>query len=229
MFGEETYLDGVTIGKEQFYEKLIASPVLPTTSQPSPAEFLEVYERILHDDPQAIIISIHLASVLSGTYQSGVIAKSMLDEQADMTVIDSKTASYGYGIQVVTAARMAREGASKEAILAEVARLQKELSLYFLVDSLEYLQKGGRIGKAAALFGSILNIKPILSLDQEGTVQSVDKVRGTKKAMQRIMEMLDKDFGNARVGAYDWLDARRADGAGACGAAARDKLKCGNH
>ncbi|ANY69790.1 EDD domain protein [Paenibacillus sp. BIHB 4019] len=201
LFGEETYLDGVTIGKEQFYEKLIASPVLPTTSQPSPAEFLEVYERILHDDPQAIIISIHLASVLSGTYQSGVIAKSMLDEQADVTVIDSKSASYGYGIQVVTAARMAHEGASKEAILAEVTRLQQELSLYFLVGSLEFLQKGGRIGKAAALFGSILNIKPILSLDQEGTVQSVDKVRGTKKAMQRIMEMLDKDFGTDRVGA----------------------------
>ncbi|WP_338555830.1 DegV family protein [Paenibacillus sp. KS-LC4] len=205
LFGEETYLDGVTIGKEQFYEKLIASPVLPTTSQPSPAEFLEVYERILQEDPEAIIISIHLASVLSGTYQSGVIAKSMLDEQADVTVIDSKSASYGFGVQVVTAARMAREGASKEAILAEVARLQKELSLYFLVGSLEFLQKGGRIGKAAALFGSILNIKPILSLDSEGTVQSVDKVRGMKKAMLRMMELLDKDFGNERVGiAIGW-------------------------
>ena len=97
---------------------------------------------------------------------------------------------------VVKAAEMAAAGESKESILAEIERLNKDKKLYFLVDTLEYLQKGGRIGKAAALFGSILNVKPILSLDDEGTVTAVDKVRGTKKAMQRIMELFKNDFGS---------------------------------
>ncbi len=99
------------------------------------------------------------------------------------------------GMLVVKAAEMAAAGESKESILAEIERLNKDKKLFFLVDTLEYLQKGGRIGKAAALFGSILNVKPILSLDDEGTVTAVDKVRGTKKAMHRIMELFKNDFG----------------------------------
>ncbi|WP_461671294.1 DegV family protein, partial [Mycobacterium tuberculosis] len=165
LFGEETYVDAVTITSEQFYEKLKSVTALPTTSQPSPLEFSEAYERLLQEDPDGAIISIHISARLSGTYQSATIAQSMLEREADITVIDSRSASYGIGALVIRAAEMASAGHSKEEILAVVERLRNDSTIYFLVDSLEYLHKGGRIGRASALIGSILNIKPILSLD----------------------------------------------------------------
>ncbi|GGG12826.1 DegV family protein [Paenibacillus abyssi] len=198
-FGVDVFMDGVTIESDEFYTKLAASEKLPTTSQPSPADFMEVYQRILQEEPGVQIISIHLSSALSGTYQSAVLANSLIEEEADITVIDSKSASYGFGKIVVAAAQMVQAGSTKEEILAEVQRLRNGLGLYFLVDTLEFLQKGGRIGKAAALFGTILNIKPILTVDDEGTVAPVDKVRGKKKAMQRIVDLLKEDFGNDPV------------------------------
>ncbi|QAY65536.1 DegV family protein [Paenibacillus protaetiae] len=189
-----TYLDNVTLDPDSFYEKLAAASALPKTSQPSPTEFVEAFQRILQQEPDASIISFHLSSEFSGTYQSALIAYSMLEEQADITIIDSKSASYGFGARVVKAAEMALEGESKEAILEEVSRLEKETEVFFLVDTLEYLQKGGRIGRASAIIGTLLNIKPILSIDKDGFVTSVDKVRGTKKAMNRIIELLHQKF-----------------------------------
>lgn len=199
LFGEETFSDAVTITSEQFYEKLISSSVLPRTSQPSPMEFVEVYERLLDEDPDSPIISIHLSAALSGTYQSAFIAESMIERDADITVIDSKSASYGIGTRVMKAAEMAQAGATKEEIIAETERIKTDMGIYFLVDTLEYLQKGGRIGKASAVVGSLLNIKPILSLDPDGVVQAVDKVRGSKKAMLRICELLKNSHGNDPV------------------------------
>ncbi|HUC93419.1 MAG TPA: DegV family protein [Paenibacillus sp.] len=198
-FGEEQFLDGVTIDPDDFYDKLASSPALPTTSQPSPIEFQEAYERILKETPDAQIISYHLSAKFSGTYQSATIGRTMLESDADITVIDSKSASCGFGLIAIRAAELAKEGRSKAEILAEIDRLSRDLKLYFLVDTLEYLQRGGRIGKAAALFGSILNIKPILTIDREGTVAPVDKVRGSKKAMQRIVELLEPNFGSDPV------------------------------
>ncbi len=197
-FGAETYFDAVTIHPEQFYEKLIAAAELPTTSQPSPVEFLEVYKGLLEQQDTAIL-SIHLSSAFSGTYQSAVLAKSLLEEQADITVYDSRTASYGLGMMVVLAAEAAKEGKSKQEILDMIERLGKETRLYFIVDTLEYLYKGGRIGKASAMLGSLLNIKPILTIDASGEVAPVDKVRGQKKAMQRIIELLERDFSGIPV------------------------------
>lgn len=199
IFGETAYLDGVEINSGQFFEKLIGSPVLPTTSQPSPLEFMETYEKLLEEDAEAPIISIHLSAAFSGTYQSAVLGQSMLERDADIAIIDSKSASYGFGMLVIKAAEMAAEGKSKAEILAEIERLRQDKRIYFLVDTLEYLQKGGRIGKAAALFGSILNVKPILTVDDEGMVSAVDKVRGQKKAMQRIVELFKRDFGRDPV------------------------------
>ncbi|MBJ6363317.1 DegV family protein [Paenibacillus sp. GCM10012307] len=198
-FGQDVYLDSVTIESDEFFEKLAASHQLPTTSQPSPADFMEIYERLLEENPGAHIISLHLSSALSGTYQSAILARSLMDREDEITILDSKSASNGFGLPVIAAARMASEGAAKEEILAEITRLLDDIRFYFLVDTLEYLQKGGRIGKAAALFGSILNIKPILTVDREGTVAPVDKVRGQRKAMVRIMELLKQDFDGVPV------------------------------
>jgi DegV family protein with EDD domain len=198
-FGNEVFLDAVTIQSAEFYKKLMQSEALPTTSQPSPADFLEVYKKVLGEDPETEIISVHLSAALSGTYQSAVMAQSMLDNPERVTVVDSKSASYGFGMYAVEAAKAAREGKSKEECLELIQKLQRETKLYFLVGTLEYLQKGGRIGKASALVGSLLNIKPILTIDADGEVASVEKVRGQKKAMKRIVELLAEDFAGTEV------------------------------
>lgn len=201
LFRDETYLDAIDLTADNFYDKLKASDVLPTTSQPSPAEFSEVYESLLNEDPNCTIISIHISSVLSGTYQSAMIAKSMLDEDKEsrVFVIDGKSASYGTGNQVLLAAELAEKGATAEQIIEAVQERQENYGVYFLVDTLEYLQKGGRIGKAASLVGSLLSIKPILSLEPDGRVYSLDKARGAKKAMARIVELAKEKFGDTPV------------------------------
>lgn len=198
LFGQEVLRDAVDIGPEQFYARLTESNDIPTTSQPSPVEFQELYQK-LAEEGDGPIISIHLSSKLSGTYQSAVLAKSMVEGDADIEVVDSRSASYGIGLLVVAAAEAARQGKSKEEILELIAKLRQTQRLYFLVDTLDYLQKGGRIGKAAALFGTLLNIKPILSITAEGEVYSADKIRGQKKAMNRIVELLLQDLGGQPI------------------------------
>lgn len=199
-FGEESFIDGVTITPEAFYQKLVESSIMPITSQPSPMEFLDMYKKLAEDDPETEIISIHLSSVMSGTYQSAVLAKSMLEDEegnkATVHVVDSRSASYGIGAQVIAAAEAAAAGKSAEEILSLIEQVRRDTLIFFMVDTLEYLQKGGRIGKASALIGSLLNIKPILTIDDEGYVSSIDKVRGQKKALARIVELMNKDLAN---------------------------------
>ncbi|TYA13131.1 DegV family protein [Paenibacillus faecis] len=216
-FGDESYLEGIDITASEFYDKLTKSRELPTTSQTSPSQYVEVYRELMQKHPGSPIISIHISSGMSGTYQSARLAKEMLEEEAgetaDITVIDSLCATYGFGLQVVLAARMAKQGATAEEIRAEVERVGKGRRLYFLVDVLEYLQKGGRIGKAAAILGTLLNIKPILSVDQEGIIYAVDKVRGHKKAVSRVIELFKKDFGDHKDVHIAVCDAVTPEGA----------------
>jgi DegV family protein with EDD domain len=200
-FGEETYVEGVDITAETFYPKLVSSDRLPTTSQPSPADFLEAYKK-LATEPGDEIISLHISSALSGTYQSAVLAKQLLEEQIPVHIVDTRYASFGHGVMVVTAARMAREGKSAEEILEAVAKKREGSQIYFIVDTLQYLYKGGRIGKASALFGSLLNIKPILTVDEAGEVAPVDKVRGQKNALSRMIELLEKDMAGRNMELY---------------------------
>lgn len=198
MFGEDTFEDGVDISAEVFYKRLVQSEQLPTTSQASPADYMQVYQEIMNEYPGSPIISIHISSGLSGTYQSATIAKSMLEGDPDITIVDSKSASYGFGLLVVHAARLAAEGKTAEEIVRSVEEVRRQRKLYFLVDTLEYLQKGGRIGKAAAMIGNLLNIKPILSIDEEGIIYAVEKVRGRKKALSRILERFREDLGGVQ-------------------------------
>lgn len=200
IFGQDVYLDGVTIRASQFYELLQHSERFPTTSQPSPAEIYEVYERIFQETPDAQIISIHLSASLSGTYQSAVIARSMAEGKANQIhVYNSKSASYGFGMLVVRAAEMAKNGNTLEEIQAEIRKMNREKRLAFLVDTLEYLHKGGRIGTASSLIGSVLNIKPIFNVDDQGNVAVVEKVRGRKKAIKTIIDKMETDFGSNPV------------------------------
>lgn len=217
VFGEETFVEGIDITVPQFYAKLAESKLLPSTSQTSPSQYVEVYRKLLSENNNAPIISIHLSSGMSGTYQAARLAHSMLEEElgheVDITVIDSLCATYGFGLQVVHAARLAKQGMPVAQIEEEVLKLGKQRRLYFLVDTLEYLQKGGRIGKAAAMIGTLLNIKPILSVDQEGIIYAVDKARGSKRAASRAIELFIKDFGDHRDINIAVCDAVNPEGA----------------
>lgn len=190
----QSYLDGVTLDSTRFYQLLSESTDLPVTSQPSPMDFADAFKKAIREGATEII-SLQLSSALSGTYQSAMLAKSMLEDQypnVTISVIDSKTATYCLGMMVVTVARAAAAGKS----LAELEQIAQEVRdtqlLVAIVDTLEYLQKGGRIGKASAFLGSILNIKPIISVNVEGEVFGTDKSRGTNKAITRIFELMEE-------------------------------------
>lgn len=192
--GEKSYRDGVDLDAPTFYNKLLVSEELPTTSQPSPQDFAQVYQKCIADGAEAIL-SIHLSSALSGTYQSSTMAKELLvDEQIEILTMDSRNATFCTGQMVIQAARAAKAGQSLEACHQIALEIRQSQAIYAYVDTLEYLQKGGRIGKASSLVGSLLSIKPIISLDEEGTVIPIDRVRGRKKAAQRLFQLLQEHY-----------------------------------
>lgn len=187
---DQVYRDGIDISPSEFYIKLREAENLPTTSQPSPGEFKEIYENLGEDG--STIISIHLSSKFSGTYQSAILAKQMLDN-LDITVIDSETTALALGLIVLNTAKATKEGKTKDEVIELARRLMGNSKIYFAVDTLEYLQKGGRIGAAQALMGSLLNIKPILTI-ADGLVTPVEKVRGQKKAFDRLVQLAAEQF-----------------------------------
>lgn len=198
--GGQTYMDGVTITPSVFFDKLVQSEQFPSTSQPSPIDFEQKYHEIIGKyGKDAQIISVHLSSALSGTFQSANLARNMVGSDFDITVIDSKKAAFLLGTIVVQAAKAAKKGQGKEECIQVVEKMKESQKDYFVVDTLTYLQKGGRIGKAQALIGTLLNVKPILTLNDAGEVIPFDKVRGKKKAVARILEELKQYAHNERV------------------------------
>lgn len=187
-FGEQqVFQEGVTLNNDQFYALLAEAPELPTTSQPSPGQFLDVFSELTeagHD-----VLCIVLSSKLSGTYQSALDAKHMLPD-ANIVVFDSYSVASPLGLMAITAAEMGAEGCTMDEIVARVEQMRRDMRVYFVVDTLEYLQKGGRIGAAAAFCGTLLKVKPILSLD-DGVVKPLDKVRSKRKAIQRLLSELE--------------------------------------
>lgn len=186
-FGEEAYLDGYELAGKEFYDKLRTSPHHPHTSQPSPEAFRSVFDRLSADGSH--VIAILLSAVLSGTYQSAMLAKDMLPDRA-ITVINSKLASCGYGALAILAAEMAEKGETPERITAVVEKMASECVTVFSVDTLDYLAKNGRIGKAQHFLGGLLNMKPLLSLDKEGYVTAIERVRGKGKVLPRVLEII---------------------------------------
>ncbi len=180
-FGTQQYLDGVEISSEEFYPMLAASSSLPTTSQPSPAEFKAVYERLLeaHDS----IISIHISSGLSGTISSALTAKELVG--GDIHVVDSESISLGIGLIVLEAVDMAQQGLTAAEIVAQLECVRSQTEVMFTLDTLEYLHKGGRIGKVSAIMGALLNIKPVVRV-VDGIYIPVGKVRRQEQALQEM-------------------------------------------
>ncbi|QKS71158.1 DegV family protein [Paenalkalicoccus suaedae] len=184
----KSYLDGVDITAKEYVKMLVESEDVPKSSQPSTGAFLEVYDELGKDGSE--IISIHMTSGMSGTYQSAKTAADMSDH--NVTVVDSKYISFALSFQVKEAARLAAEGNSMDDILARLEEVRKNTSLYIMVDTLEYLVKGGRIGRGKALVGSLLKIKPIASL-QDGVYTPVSKVRTHAQMIKFMTQKIEEE------------------------------------
>ena len=180
LFGGESYRDYVDLSPHAFYERLRAAPELPTTSQPTPGDFLETYKQL---DAYERIYSLHISSTLSGTYQSAVTAGSELGDR--VRAVDTESASAAIAILGLAIQHRLERGTTDEEIDALVARYREEAGLIFTVDTLEFLRKGGRIGRASAWAGQLLNVKPILTIKRE--VVPLKRVRGNQKAMQEFV------------------------------------------
>ena len=183
-FGKEELIDGVTINKEQFYRRLVESEQLPFTSQASPVAFQKVYEEVTQAGDSAVVIT--LASKLSGTYQSACIAAEDFD---NIYVVDSQTAAIGTGVLTEYALARAEAGADARELAAELERKREDVCLVALLDTLEYLKRGGRISKTAALAGGLLNIKPMITV-RDGEVVLIGKARGAKQGNSLLVEKI---------------------------------------
>jgi DegV family protein with EDD domain len=184
-FGTESFRDGVDLTATQFYERLRAVPELPTTSQPTPGDFLTCFEQL---GAYERILSLSLASKLSGTFQSAGTAAGMLGDDRVRT-IDTETVSAAITLLGMAVQRRLEQGTTDEEIGALVARFQDNVGLLFTVDTLEYLARGGRIGRAAAFAGNLMHVKPILAI-RDGEVVPVKRVRGNQKAFQEFVTAL---------------------------------------
>lgn len=187
IFGEEEYLDGINLSHRQFYEKLIEGDCLPTTSQISPHDFEQIYEDVKKKGDSAVVIT--LSSKLSGTFQSANIA---LDDYEDcITIVDSENVCLGEQILVMYACRLRDEGASSTEIANALNQRKKDVRVLALLDTLEYLKRGGRISKTAALAGNLLSIKPVIAI-VDGEVAVLGKARGSKNGCNMLREEISK-------------------------------------
>ena len=196
--GETYYTENITVTTDVFYQKLRSENVYPKTSLPSIQAYSEVFEPILQEGQD--ILCLCLTSKFSGSYQSGVNAGEMMKEkypERNIIVLDSRQATVGQGLLTLEAARMRDNELTLQEAVSSCEKIRDNGQLYITVDSLTYLQKGGRIGKASALAGGLLNIKPII-LFSDGELNPLTKVRGHKKALAKIIELLDEAIGKDR-------------------------------
>jgi DegV family protein with EDD domain len=200
IFGTTVYRDELDLTNEQFYQMLPIAESHPTTSQPSAGEFMEVYQPLLEAGRE--IVSIHLPSKLSGTYASACAAKTELETQLKkalpLTIVDTPWLSMALGLLVVAAAEAAEAGQSREQVLATINALIPKLNLIFVLDTLEYLKRGGRIGGARAMLGSLLHVKPMLEI-KHGLVEPLEQPRSRAKAIKRLLEIMEERTGGKPV------------------------------
>lgn len=188
-FGEESYLDGVEITPEVLFERIEKEGSLPTTAQVIPNRFIDTYKKYLDDGYK--IISIHISSAMSGTYQSACIAKDTLESE-DIFVIDSKNVTAALGMLVLKAAILKENGYGTKEIAEELEKIKFNIKSSILFESLDNLVRGGRISKTAGIVGSVLGIKLILEI-KDGLMSVKDKIRGSKKAIKKIISDLESN------------------------------------
>lgn len=190
--GEQYYKDGIDLAPEDFFRLMAENESLPTTSQVSPGEFLKAFDELTGSGDT--VIAILMSSALSGTYNSALSAKKMLEDR-DIEILDSKGVTLGYGLLVIEAARMAKNGHPKEEIVKRIRYMIEKMEYRFIVDTLDNLYKGGRLSAVGAIVGKVLNIKPILKMS-EGKLVLEDKVRGRKKAIKWLIDWMKNNHFN---------------------------------
>ncbi|KEO84056.1 DegV family protein [Tumebacillus flagellatus] len=189
-FGNDSYREGFDITSDDFYVRLASEKALPTTSQPVVGELVTNFERLLktHDS----VIAVLLSSGLSGTVNSAETAARMVG--GDISVIDSKITAWGQAYMVLEAAKLREEGLSKDEIVSRLLQLRDQIGAYFVVDSLEHLHRGGRVSGVSAMLGSLLQVKPVLRVN-DGKLEMFEKVRTRKKALARVIELMHEKVG----------------------------------
>jgi DegV family protein with EDD domain len=192
-FGTETYEDGVTIDRPTFFRKIDELGILPTTSQPSAGQFERYYSR-LADEGATDIVSVHVTARLSGTYQSAQLAKEMVADRVQVYPFDSACGSAGQGFMVAEAARMAQAGKRVDEILARLETIRPRINIVLVLKDLRYAQMSGRVGKLQGSLASLLNIKPVVLLE-DGVIDVSEKVRTQRKAIDRMLEIVAERVG----------------------------------
>ena len=208
VINDETYRDGVDLTADEFYQHLLSDPRVPTTSQPSMGTFQTAYQEVLEQGDE--IVSIHVTGKLSGTVNSAEQAKAGLGDDVPIEVIDSRLASIAMSLVVVAAAELARQSVPYQEVAEQVRRNLSRTTTFFALDTLEYLQKGGRIGKAQAFMGSLLSVKPILTLE-DGEVHPLERPRNHRRAMQRLVDLTREKSPAVRLGIIYSTDAQWGD------------------
>ncbi len=188
-WGDETYLDGKTLTADTFYRWLKARSKMPKTSQPSAGAFIDFFKEVAEAYDTDTILGVFISAEMSGTLLSATQAKAQLP---DLTIelIDSQSVSMGLGLQVLVAARAAQEGKTLEETRARVRQCYENMHVVFAVDTLEFLHRGGRIGGAARLLGSALNLKPVLTIES-GRVEPLEKVRSRRRSLRRMIQIAE--------------------------------------
>lgn len=189
-FGEESFLDGVDMSSREFFRRLETSTTMPSTSQPSPASFICLYDRLLQEHDH--IFSVHASSKLSGTFQSACIARDMLEGES-IEVIDTHQATMCQGFVALAAARTLRDGAGLDGTRYAIRRAMDSAKLLFTVDTLEYLARHGRIGRAASMLGAMLSVKPIACII-DGEVTPVAKAYGRRSVLPRVIDLMKQEI-----------------------------------
>ena len=203
----ETYKEEVEIDATDFYKKIQELETLPTTTQPPIGEFEALYQKL--SESYDAVISIHLSSGISGTYQGSVAAGAAVDG-IDVYSYDSEISCMAQGFYVIEAAMMARDGKTPEEILARLDEMKQHLHAYFMVDDLKHLQRGGRLSSAQAVIGSLLNIKPVLHFEDK-VIVPFEKIRTRKKAMKRIADLLGEDVAAGKKLTASIIHANRVE------------------
>ncbi len=197
-FGQETFLDDVTIDSATFYRRIQESGQLPKTSQPAPGDFEKVYREIATSGQYDQILSIHVTSKLSGTYRSAQMAAEALQGEIPVHVFDSMGGSAGLGFMCIEAARMAEAGRPLPDILARLEQIRERINIYLTLSTLRFAQMSGRVGKLQGSLASLLNIKPIVYL-QDGLLDVLERVRTSRRAIERMLELTAERVGDAPI------------------------------
>lgn len=201
IFGATTYRDGVDLTQAEFFQRLVDSKELPSTSQPAIGDFEAAYRQLGESTPD--VVAIHLSSHLSGTCGTSALAASQLNGNPSVDVVDSKSTSIGQAFVVRDALAAATGGAARSEVAAVARAAAAKVRTYLAIDTLEYLQKGGRVGRTRALLGTALAVKPIIGLDDEGMIHEFAKVRTRKKSLDTLIELAGSRGRPRRIGVVD--------------------------